>query len=313
MSALRDLARGLAEPLLRIRRRNSPQARLTRALSPFLPESVCVDVGASYYPHTRWQLFLSAPRTRWVAVEPNQANLGYLAQWAWPCQVSSVTTGLSQHGGRQTLHVTHVDSGSSLLPPVILPSMRSRVRNLDYFFPVREVPIDTKTLAEVIDAQASSGPVFVKLDTQGSELAILAGAQRLLAAQRIVGIESEFTLLAQPFMQGSGKFWEACQVLEGLGFELLHVKPIYGPSRFGQAQPRGLTYLNECDAVFALRPDIAAGLPPDYRAALLAFYLSYGFHEEALALLEDDTGLAAHLTAQGCDLGALRDAIARLG
>ncbi len=282
-----------------LRQRTLPW-RISKLLSPYLPVSVCADVGASYFPHEKWLTFLNSPQTQWLAVEPNEANIDYVKKWRWPCKVSACTTGLSREGGAQTLYVTNVDTGSSLLPPVILESMKHRVTNLDYFFPVTERTIETITLKQALTGLPESVPVFVKLDTQGTELSILMGAESLFQERRIVGVEMESTLLAQPVMKGSGKFWQACEFMEAKGFELLHLKPIYAPSRSGNVRPHQNTYLNECDAVFALRQDIARDLPVEYRVSLLAFYLTNSFYEEGLSVLERDEGVASFLRNQGC-------------
>lgn len=291
-----------------LRQRTLPW-RVSKLLSPYLPAAVCVDVGASYYPHGKWLVFLNAPATQWLAVEPNEANIGYVKAWGWPCQVSACTTGLSRGGGVQTLYVTNVDTGSSLLPPEIPASMKHRVSNLDYFFPVTERRIETLTLIQALAGLSTTAPVFVKLDTQGTELSILQGAQALFDAQRIVGIEMESTMLAQPVMKGSGKFWQACEYLELQGFELLHIKPIAAVGRSGRARTGRNTYLNECDAVFALRQDVAAALPVEYRTSLLAFYLTNLFYEEALSLLERDVEVADFLRTRGCGVAALADTL----
>lgn len=279
--------------------------RVSKLLSPYLPDTICVDVGASHYPHGKWLQFLNAPRTQWLAVEPNEANIGYLKSWSWPCRVAACTTGLSREGGTQTLYVTNVDTGSSLLPPEVTPSMKHRVQDLGYFFPVKERKIETITLVQALADLSDTAPVFVKLDTQGSELSILQGAQSLFDARRIVGIEMESTLLAQPVMKGSGKFWQACEYLEQQGFELLHVKPIAASGRSGRARAGRNTYLNECDAVFAQRADLAARLPVVHRASLLAFYLTNLFYEEALSLLERDVEVASFLRSQGGSVDTL--------
>jgi len=304
MSLLHSLKTLVPGPVKRGLKRFSAVSRVVQQLAPCLPGVVCVDVGASYYPHARWRVFLESPRTQWIAVEPNVANLGYIQSWHWPSEVRAVTTGLSQHGGTQTLYITNIDSGSSLLEPVITPGMTQRIQNREYYFPVRPVPIDTLTLPQVLEGTPVDSPVFVKLDTQGTELSILTGAHTLLQSRRIVGIEMESTLQAQPVMQGAGKFWQACQYLEELGFELLHVKPIYGPSRFGNAGVRAHTFLNECDAVFALRPDVARGMAVEVRVALLGFYVTNGFYEESLSILED-AQVAAFLEQRGCDQSRL--------
>lgn len=279
--------------------------RISKLLSPYLPATICVDVGASYFPHVKWLSFLNAPKTQWLAVEPNEANIGYVRSWIWPCQVAACTTGLSREGGTQTLYVTNVDTGSSLLPPEVMPSMKHRVRNLDYFFPVNERKIETLTLVQALAGLSAVAPIFVKLDTQGTELSILQGAQSLFDVRRIVGIEMESTLLAQPVMKGSGKFWQACEYLEQQGFELLHIKPIAAVGRSGRVRAGRNTYLNECDAVFALRPDVAAGLSVEYRTSLLAFYLTNLFYEEALSLLARDAEVVGFLRTQGCSVDTL--------
>lgn len=287
-----------------LRQRTLPW-RVSRLLSPYLPTVVCVDVGASFYPHGKWLLFLNAARTQWLAVEPNEANIGYIKSWSWPSQVSACTTGLSREGGMQTLYVTNVDTGSSLLPPEIPASMKHRVTNPGYFFPVTTRRIDTLTLVQAIAGLSATAPVFVKLDTQGSELSILQGAQPLFDARRIVGIEMESTMLAQPVMKGSGKFWQACEYMEQQGFELLQIRPITAVGISGRVRKGKNIYLNECDAVFALRRDVVLELPLSFRLSLLAFYFTNNFYEEALAILESDKEISEHLLEKGCQLKKL--------
>jgi FkbM family methyltransferase len=268
--------------------------RLERAIARLLPPLAVVDVGASYYPHPPWEVFRASPRTTWIAVEPNQQNTAYLASWYWPSTARLVPTGLSEHGGEQTLYVTHTDSGSSLLPPVIGANMEHRVTDRSYFFPLTERRIETLALDSVVADLA--GPLLVKLDTQGTELSILRGAER--AFSRIVAIETEATLLASPVMVGSGKLWEICQFLEARGFELLQLKPIEGgPERPGSALARR-TYLNECDAVFCLTRTELAKRPAAHQLAALGVYLSYHLYAEARALLDVISGLDPAVTAQ---------------
>lgn len=283
------------------------RGRIIRTLSPYLPKAVCVDVGASYFPHMKWDLFLHSSKTDWVAVEPNAQNLSYIQQWKFASKVSAVKMGLSEVGGRQKLYVTNIDSGSSLLEPTVPPSMKHRMtdRQLRYFFPFKEIDIQTLTLQNVIDQVASDGPVFVKLDTQGTELSILRGAQGALDQRRILGIEMECGMLSEPVMKGSGKFWEACQFLETMGFELIDVDLVRSPTNIGISKPRGKRYLTECDAIFVLRYDIAKSLPVAYRANLLAFYLSYDLFEEAVLMLRSDSEVRSFFAAQGADVNEL--------
>jgi FkbM family methyltransferase len=262
----------------------APKHRLAREISGMLPPVGCVDIGASYYPHPPWDVFRRSPSTRWLAIEPNEANTKYAQTWRWPSRIRVVPIGLSEHGGAHSLHVTNVDSGSSLLPPVINADMEHRVHNHSYFFPLTEKTIATCSLTELVTAELDASlPLIVKLDTQGTELAILRGASSLLATRRVVGVETEATLLANPIMVGSGKFWEVCQFLESHGFELLQLRPIEGGSARSTG-PRGRTYLNECDAVFCLRRSELARLSTAHQLTALGFYVAYELYDEARAL-----------------------------
>jgi FkbM family methyltransferase len=285
--------------LRQLLRKRKASWRLATALSAGLPQTLCVDVGASYYPHTKWLVFLNSPNTLWLVVEPNTANMGYVKSWTWPCHIDQCATGLSREGGKQTLYVTNVDSGSSLLPPEIPEGMQHRVSDLDYFFPVIEKEIETITLVEAVAKYPVDAPIIVKLDTQGTELSILMGAHSLFENHRIIGIEMESTLLATPVMKGSGRFWQACEFLEEQGFELLQVKPFAASARTGRVKPGNNTYVGECDAVFAVRPDIAALQSVEHRVVLFGFYLTYQFYEEGLSLLERDAPVRKYLEALG--------------
>jgi FkbM family methyltransferase len=288
----------------------APAERLSRTIARLLPPVTCVDIGASYYPHGPWEVFRRSPQTLWIAVEPNSQNTGYLNDWHWPAKTRLEGVGLSEYGGEQTLYVTNTDSGSSLLPPVISPNMEHRVGEDGrcYFFPVTEKPIPTRSLPDVV-ADTGSSPLVVKLDTQGTELSILRGAQSLFDARRIVGIETEATLLAEPYMAGSGKFWEVCQFLEARGFELLQLKPIEAlPTKARRLV--GRTYLNECDAVFALKHDVVVQLSEAHQLTLLGFYASYQLYEELEALLAKIPQLDSICARAGVTVDALRKLLA---
>ena len=306
MSPLQDDLLGVRDRLKRAAEERGLAGRIARNLSPTLPAIVCVDVGASYYPHPRWKLFLQSPRTQWVAVDPNADNLSYTADWRWSCQLRTCAVGLSGTGGKRTLYVTNVDSGSSLLEPVIPESMRERITDRGYFFPVTERIIETLPLADVLTSTSEGAPVLVKLDTQGTELEILRGAEALIDAGRIVGVESEATLLAQPVMNGSGKFSELVEYLEAHGFELLEIDPVYAPSSLRTRRRGGHSWLNECNAAFALRPDVARARSVETRAAMLGMYVSYGMYGEAVSALDRDPELMKLLRSAGCDLRRLR-------
>lgn len=285
---------------------------ISQTINPILPELICIDVGASYYPHGNWWLFLNSPKTNWVAVEPNKNNLHYLDNWKYSAKVKAVTSGLSRYGGSQQLFVTNVDSGSSLLEPIITYNMKHRVGlNGDaYFFPYIIKEIETKTLESVIEDANVDRPIFVKLDTQGTELSILKGAELFLNSHSIIGVEIESTLLAKPLMNGAGKFWEVCKFLEDKGFELLDLNPYQMPSTQKTRRSKGKRCLNECDAVFAIRRDLSEQLPIDHQIALLGFYITYGFFEEALSMLDNNL-IISHLNKYNMNVRKINRLLAK--
>ena len=311
--SIRDIFKILLPDVVvkKIQKYRKKNNELIEIISPILPRTICIDVGASYFCHGKWYIFLESINILWIAVEPNEKNLEYINQWNYHCDIKSITTGLSREGGEQVIYITNVDSGSSLLEPIITDGMRHRIKELrlDYFFPLEKKKILTKTLKNIVDDEAGSDPVIVKLDTQGTELSILEGAHGLLENKRVVGIELESTFLAKPVMKNSGKFWQVCSYLEGLGFELLILDPIVGPSNFSIKAPKGKRYLNECDSVFVLRRDIAKSLPIKYKIVILGFYLTYQLYEEALSFIEDDANIQSYFKDKSVDLNSLVEII----
>jgi len=271
----------------------SKEEKLFLLLNPVMPSCLCIDIGASYYPHSNWRLFLQSKNTYWIAVDPNAANLDYINKWSYSATVIPVYKGLSKDGGKKKLYVTNIDSGSSLHKPTITSSMRHRINHVayQYFFPLQEKEIETITLGQVVAESGVNHPMLIKLDTQGSELSIIKGIEYHLNSKNVIGIEMESTLLAEPIMKDSAKFWESQKYLESFGFELIGLKPISALSSFGVKKPRGNLYINECDSIYALRRDLADQLPVQHRVTLFIYYLSNRFYEEAMSLFMDDIAI----------------------
>lgn len=258
--------------------------RITETTAHILPNFACIDVGASYYPHPAWELFRRSRRTHWIAIDPNKENLSYLDNWSYPCKTSRVAMGLSETGGSQTLFKTNIDSGSSLLKPVIHPSEVHR-HERSYFFPVKEILINTTTLGEVVASHGLESPLAIKLDTQGTELAILKGLGSE-PRKNLVAVDIEVTLRANPIMQGSARFYDVQEFLERSGMELVYLNPIESPPKNRHRALKGRGLLNECDAVFLMRRDLAEALGADFLLGLLGMYVSYKLFDEARPLAQ---------------------------
>lgn len=285
-SHLKNIARVIKYSLKNKIRTTFPRKidTIRQVVISLLPHLTCIDVGASYFPHPAWEIFRRSKLTQWLAIDPNAANLSYLKNWQWPAQVLPVGEALSESGQESTLYITNIDSGSSLLKPEINLCMEHRV-DKHYFFPLKEKNIGTTTLDNVFQSHNICGPTLIKLDTQGSEFHILRGLSEYLILGSVVCIELEATLLAQPVHIGSSRFYDIQRKLEELGFELVCLSPISLTLPKVNQSLQSRYPLNECDAVFMLRPDILENRPIEHRLAVLGCYVAYNFYGEALNLI----------------------------
>jgi len=278
------------------------KGRLRKLLSEIMPALTCIDVGASYYPHPKWKLFINSLNTLWIAVEPNDKNVkSYATSWNKKAKLKIIPLGLSENGGVQKLYITNVDSGSSLLEPVIASGARYKKNTLDYFFPMKVASIETCTLRDLIDESGSKVPVVLKLDTQGTELSIIRGAKSCLTSHQIIGVEMESTLLADPIMRGSGKFWQANQYMEEFGFELLKLDVISERHSKFLSYVRNEGLVNECDAVYGLKQEIINNLDVRFKIAYMGFLASYGLYSECLNMTETYADMRTFLSTEKVD------------
>lgn len=271
----------------RLSKTYSSRHKISIEISKILPSISCIDIGASYYPHPAWEIFRRSENTFWVAVEPNVKNLFYIKDWQYSAKVIPIKMGLSEKGGKQILYVTNIDSGSSLYEPVIEKNMEHRIPSLDYFFPLKEVEIDTLTINDVVQKlKSSTDPITIKIDTQGTEFSILRALEEKVIKTRLICIELESTLLATPLMKGSSHFFEIQEFFQRHGFELVYFKPIPLLSPVSNKELQGSTILNECDAVFLLRSDEIRKRGIDFQLSIVGCYISYALYGEALVLLK---------------------------
>lgn len=285
ISTLKSNLKKFLKKLLKIKDPIKQDKLIFEECVKILPKVTCIDIGASYYPHPGWEIFRCSPQTEWIACDPCQDNLNYLENWHWPCSISIIPMGFSREGGQKTLYITAVDSGSSLLPPNI-PEWKKHRISMEYFFPLREQQIDTLTLTDLIQQQrAENNPLMIKLDTQGTELSILQGLDLNILRQNLIAVEIEVTLQNMPVMKGAA-FYEVQKFFEDNGFELACFKPIEGILPKFNPHLQGRSILNECDAVFMMRPDIAAQKGSKHQLVLLGVYIAYQLYGEALHLTE---------------------------
>ena len=133
---------------------------------------------------------------------------------------------LGETASTATIHVAGNSISSSLLP--MLDSHAHAAPASQYR---RSEQIEVRPLDDVFDeVTAGAARPFLKIDTQGFEKQVLAGAAGRLDG--IVGLQMEMTLV--PLYDGQMLFQEALATAEDLGFRMFGVEPGFTDPRNGR-------------------------------------------------------------------------------
>lgn len=244
----------------------------TRALSKLMPKICCIDIGASYYEHTAWSVFLNSDNTLWLTCEPNSNNMLYKKTWNWSAKLETINSAIGTKKGSEDFYVTNIQSGSSLKKINICEDNKLRF-DYDSIFPIKTLKIKTELLEDIIKERKINTPIIIKLDTQGSELDIIRTCETLIKNKKILAFEVESSLLKNPNYEKSTKFNELSIFLENYGYEIIDLK--IHRNNFKKSN-----IPVECDAVFALTQSEVIKLNFDYQIALIGVYQSYKLYRE---------------------------------
>lgn len=203
---------------------------------------------------------------------------------------------LSENGGPRTLYVTNAPTGSSLLAP--RKEHAIEIGDSEYFFPVREVAIETRSLGSVLRETAVNRLDLMKLDVQGSEYEILRGLgsehrETILAVELEIGLQNAYA--NQPL------FSDLDTLLRSWGLQLFDIKPArshrakngdysYYPEkifRVDRDSPTLSKRVWELDAIYFRQPD-ALLVNHDVAALrrLISLQSVYGFFLDGYCLVE---------------------------
>ncbi|MCG5644673.1 FkbM family methyltransferase [Flavobacteriaceae bacterium LSUCC0859] len=257
--------------------------RARKCIDSLLEGQVIIDVGASYYPHLKWDIFINNLKTNWIAIDPNSHNLLYCDNWLYKSKITKLPLAVSGEGGTKTLYMTNVDTGSSLLKPVMNSNWEHRV-SYSYFFPLKESLIETVSLNSIIEKHVFNKPFALKIDIQGSEFDIIKNLSNHNLKNNLLAVEVENSMQAHPIMLGTTPFDVVYEFFISNKFELAFVKPISSPHRTTNNKIKSKYILNECDFVFLLRFDEIIKRDLTQCFMMLGLYYSYDLFSEILAL-----------------------------
>jgi FkbM family methyltransferase len=255
-----------------------------KCIDSLLEEQVIIDVGASYYPHLKWDIFANNIKTNWIAIDPNSHNLMYCDNWLYKSKIIKLPVAVSGEGGTKTLYITNVDSGSSLLIPKINSNSEHRV-SYSYLFPLKESLIETVSLNSIIKKNVLNKPYALKIDIQGSEFDLIKNISSH-NLQNLLGVEIENSMQAVPMMHGTIPFDFVYNFFMSNKFELVFIKSMFSSHRTTNRKIKSKYVLNECDFIFLLRFDEIIKRDLNQCFMMLGLYYSYDLFSEVLALAE---------------------------
>ncbi len=259
-----------------------------------------VDVGSAGGLHRRWQNL--RPLLSAILFDPRETAANGLIGRG---QVRVYPVALGPEAGEADLHVTALANMSSFLRPDPDAFARYRKKGAD----ARVVGTETVPV-ETLDALANADgfkPHVIKVDTQGSELMVLAGAESSLQSTVLAEIEVSFfeRYVGQPL------FADVEGWMKARGFELIELHRLkryraansLGIRRplVGEGQRSGRVAYG--DAIFVKQEAriLDAARQDSGLAILRAFValIAYGKADHAAALLDRGRGLIPPKACQG--------------
>ena len=186
------------------------------ALAELVPEMVYVMCGARGETHNR--LTSALPRARFLGFEPDEKAHELLSRNPPPGHIYYKMAVAGREETR-TLYVTREPACSSLLKPNA--SFFGRFTDCAQQVEVVEQRmVQTVSLNNFLPGGGVASVDFLELDTQGTELEILKGADRFLATS-VVGLQIEVEF--SPIYEGQPLFSAVDEYLRGFGFMLFDI------------------------------------------------------------------------------------------
>jgi FkbM family methyltransferase len=277
---------------------------------------VLADVGARGGLRQRWQA--ARPHLRVLGFEPEKGEYKRLVEHARRSGSSDMVFGVALHDrpGPLSLYVARDGGLTSIFAPD--RSVLDAFPEAERFDTVGRQEVDADTLDHVLAVSQIGDLDFVKADTQGSELHVLAGASHALASSVLgVEVESEFS----PIYKGQPLFADVDRFLRERGFLLFDLRPCYwkrsagatagGP--YGQIIWADALYLKGLPALRTIVSSLEPQLQKPKVLKAMSIALLYGYADYALEIAsaagdlfstEDRTVIIQRLGARDPRFGA---------
>ena len=259
--------------------------KLEKLILDLIPNINVIDVGASYFPHIKWKLFMKSKNTNWYAIDPNEKNLGYVDSWIWQSKIRKLSYAVSNLTEESDFYITNVDSGSSILKPSFNENISHR-SDKDYFLPYKKVKVKLTNINDILVNEITNLniPMIIKLDTQGTEFSIIQEIKKDYL-KNIICFELESNLHAEPAYENSSHIFEVFKFFQENDYELMDIEIMRNQNKKTNKKINSKNIPNECDLVFIKKSINIREYSNEFIITTLAIYFCYGLYEEIFFLV----------------------------
>lgn len=142
-----------------------------------------------------------------------------VSRYSHPEDFFYINKALSGKDGKRTLYLSNVPTGTSILK-LDTESLLYSEKN-DYFFPMKEMEIDTFSLSSILKERKLPYFDAIKLDVQGAELEIIKGIDSaMLEDVNLIELEIGFHNI---YLEQTD-FSDVCAYMKENGFELFDLR-----------------------------------------------------------------------------------------